>query len=93
MAAKTNGKKFSAKVVKLNSSNYQLLVGDPLDAEYYGDFSPVTGQFSAIRISYPDNYYCAPRLVSTMELRNAYLRNKCRNAQDFINLIVELFEI
>ena len=72
--AKQLGFKCEASVVTMGERGYRLNVGDLFDAEDYGDYDWVTGEYKAIRIVYPSNYYAMARYLTTAQLSREFQR-------------------
>lgn len=71
-AAVAAGKPYKFSYSTLNTGAYAWSVGDIWAAYDYGDYNSRTGKMRAVRVSYPYEYYAAPRYISTAELSSIY---------------------
>ena len=70
--AKELGFEAEASVKSMSEGQYRMLVGDPYDADYYGDYDWKTGQYKAIKVVYPYEYYACPQFLSTHMLYKTF---------------------
>ena len=71
-AAVAAGKPYKFSYSTMNTGAYAWYVGDIWAAYDYGDYNSSTGKMRAVRVSYPCEYYAAPRYISTAELNSIY---------------------
>lgn len=92
--AKEMGFEAEASVVKLSEKQMGWFMGSEAiyDAMYYGDFDR-NGNYTAIKVIYPCEYYANPRFIGTMELVKEFNRRGCKTMQDLKNMIRDMVEI
>ena len=91
--AKTLCFKAHAEFVTMNMDNYRMLVGEPLDAMFNGDYDSSIGVFKAIRVSYPDEYYACDRYLTTNEIVHEFHRYGVVDMIDLMSMIKDMLEI
>ena len=89
--AKDRNLNFSAEVVEIPSNSYGFLIGHYWSA--YNDYNAKTGQFRAICIQYPREYYAPNRYISTNELNRLFRFYGVETVDDLSNMIADEFSI
>lgn len=90
-AFKRKGMPYKAKYVTYDEREYAWYVGDIYDAEDYGDYNYNTGNYRAICILYPCEYYACNRTLSSRELNDMY--EKGDSFEHYMDKVVESVEI
>lgn len=88
---KRKGVGYKAKYVKYDERAYAWYVGDVYEAEEYGDFNYNTGEYRAIVIIYPDNYYACERTLSSRELNDLYENGD--SLEHYVDKVIESVEV
>ena len=86
----------SASFVTMTEGYYHMLVADPVEAILYcggHDYDYRTGQFKAIRIDYPSEYYACPRYLTTYELTEEFNRRGVETDRELKEMLKDLIEI
>ena len=91
--AKELGFRVEAAVEQFTRQQYLLSAGEPEDAEAYGDYVPANGLYKAIVLAYPQNFYAAPRHLTTKRLLDEFRRRRVGNEQELKRMLRDLCEI
>lgn len=92
--AKQLGFKCEASVVTMGERGYRLNVGDPFDAEDYGDYDWATGEYKAIRLDYhPYGYYAMARYLTTAHLSREFRRRGVTTPDALREMLRDMCEI
>lgn len=81
----------SAEVVELSEDAYYYNVGSIWDAG--DDYSPATGKFRAICVSYPPEWYASPRYISTAQILEEFHRNNVTTAAGLVDMLNNWLQI
>lgn len=93
--AKELGFKCEASVVSMAERGYRLNLGldAAFDAEENGDFNWTTGEYKAIRIAYPSDYYAMSRYITTAQLTREFRRCHVTDETGLKDMVRTLCEI
>ena len=94
-AAKELGFNAHASVVTMSARLYRLNIGLDawLDAEDYGDYDWGEGEYKAIRVDYPGEYYAMPKYLTTAELTKEFRRRQVSTTDDLKDMVRDMCEI
>ena len=81
-----------AEIVEMSDRQYGLCVGDIFDAYDYRDYTPA-GNFKAIMISYPGDYYACPQYLSTKALVNEFRGRGVKTLDELKEMLRDMLEI
>ena len=82
-----------AEVRTFSECGYTLNVGDPWDAEQYGDYDYNNDEYKAIVVVYPDEYYALPKYLSTELLTTTFNWFKVTNEEELKEMLKDLINI
>lgn len=85
-----------AELKTFSERQYELNVGDPMDAEYYGDedFDDDGNLvYKAIVVFYPDSYYAMPKCISTELLVTTAKWRKVTTEEELKEMLKDLINI
>ena len=93
--AKELGFKCEASVVTMGDKGYRLNIGldAMLDAQDNGDYDWCEGEYKAIRVNYPAEYYAAPKYLTTAELTKEVRRRHVSTTDDLKDMVRYMCEI
>lgn len=83
----------TAEVRMFSPQEYRINVGDPFDAEYYGDYDMEEGKISAIQITYPPEYHAMPMFITSKELIAASKRFAVKTLDELKSMMKQIIEI
>ena len=88
-------KDVEARVVKMSENQYRMNLGGfaVWDAEEFGDYDWQTGEYKAIVVVYPYDYYACPRYISTKELTKEFKRRGVRDAEGLKEMVKDMIMI
>jgi len=82
----------SARVVKIPERAYCFFTGqDAFEGE--ADYDYATGQFKAIQVSYPSNYFACDRYLTTRELVSEFRRRRVKDAEGLKEMLIDMLEV
>lgn len=90
--AKERGVRLHASLMKMSREAYSRRVGSPFDGYDYGDRDEATGQFRAILVEYPADYYAMPRLLGSKEIVEICSMWHCKTVEDLGNQLINELE-
>jgi len=93
--AKELGFKAEAEVVTMSERGYRLNVGldAMLDAQDNGDYDWGEGEYRAIRVVYPEEYYACPQYLTTASLNKEFRRRGVTTADELKQMVRSMCEI
>lgn len=89
--AKDRNLNFSAEVVEIGPNSYNFFVGDSWPGEI--DYNSKTGNYKAIKIVYPYEYFCCPVFVSTDNLTRNFRRYRVQDIEGLKDMICDLYAV
>lgn len=85
------GKKFQAELYKMSWLNYQMNF-DIWTAAEFGDITK-DKTVKIILVTYPDNYYCSPKYLTSYYLSKEFRARGVRTETELQQMIVDLLEV
>lgn len=83
----------TAEVRMFSPQEYSINVGDPFDAEYYGDYDLEKGKIRVIQITYPPEYYAMPMFITSQELIITAKRSAVKTFDELKSMLKQIIEI
>lgn len=87
----TNCPNLEAEVVELSQGAYSYNVGSIWDAG--DDYSPATGKYKAICVSYPSEWYASPRYISTAQILDEFHRCNVTTSAGLVTMLNDWLQI
>jgi len=85
------GKKFQAELYKMSWLNYQMN-WDIWTAAEFGDITK-DKKVKVILITYPENYYCSAKYLTTYYLTKEFRQRGVKTEQELQDMIIDLLEV
>lgn len=85
-------KNVNAKVVHVPEKWYTFFTGvDRYVSD--SDYDYMNGDFRAIRVSYPENYFACDRYLTTYGLLSEFRRRRVKDAEGLKSMLIDMLEV
>jgi hypothetical protein len=83
-----------ADVVTIGERTYSFFTGSSVyDADNDGDYNWAEDAYRVIKVSYPENYYVAPRYLSTRRIVDEFKSRGVKDLNGLKEMIKDLLEV
>lgn len=82
-----------ARMITFNHKQYAWFVGDPVEADRYGDYDIRKGVFKVIVIIYPDKYHACNKYLTTKEMNYNASRLHIKTENELRDMLKDMIQI